>query len=64
MEKYTKENRYRFRLEMTDERTLEGGAETRQLCFDHIRHCLLDKRVKTGWYLGRNGAIAPQQVTR
>jgi hypothetical protein len=63
--------RYRFKLEHSNGEVIEGGAETRELCIDHIRHSLLnsayvdaDNPLVRGWYLGRSDRLLkkPQEI--
>lgn len=47
---------YKFRLVQADGSTVEGGAETRDLCIEHVRQCLRNggpNRVVEGYYLGK-----------
>lgn len=67
---YSKQPRqpFKFRLVMKSGDTVEGGAESKDLCLDHIRQCLRSSirdndPVVKGFYLGRDGMANPKEIT-
>jgi hypothetical protein len=61
-----KKDRIRFEIYMKDGKIIHGAAETKALCFDHLRHCLSadhKNEIKAAWYTGRDGHSTPVQVT-
>lgn len=60
---------FKFKLELKNGNVIEGGAETKELCLDHIRHVLHadegagGESVIAGWYMGKNGTAEPRQIT-
>lgn len=58
---------YKFVLYMKDGSRITGGAESKELCIAHLRHCLLPpdgNDIESAWYLGRYGNGIPKEVTQ
>ncbi|HZX80766.1 MAG TPA: hypothetical protein VFE72_07440 [Lysobacter sp.] len=65
----TESQPFKFLLVLANGEKIEGGAESKDLCIDHIRHCLRSARPEEGgtrpvrgYYLGKGGTAAPRQI--
>lgn len=62
---HTNDQPFKFKMIKRDGGVIEGGAESKELCIDHVRQCLSDPQmnISSAVYLGKNGKANPSVIS-
>lgn len=53
---------FRFVFNRSNGEQFKGGADSKRLCYDHVRSLLRDEPGATAFYTGRHGAAEPKRI--